>query len=445
MRSPLPVLFVAVLFAAVLFAAPLPTTLQAGESDWTEFLGSAFNVADESDLPTEWSESENIKWKAELPGPGSSSPMILGDRIFLTCWTGYGTEDSGEAGIENLVRHLICLDRGTGEEKWRASVPARMPEDDYNGFLREHGYATNTPATDGERVFVFHGKSGVFAYTLDGEQVWTADVGQESTQRQWGSAASPVVAERDGRPVLLVNAAEESAAVYCFDCQTGEEVWKAEAAGLTQSYATPRLVEIGGQTQIVLAVPGELWGLSLETGKLKWWAEIPVPGNVSPTPSIADGVAYVLGGRPNGGAAVRLEVDGEQKGDITDRAVIWETREASYVPSPVVRDGKLFVVSDKGIAKCLDAASGEVISQERVASGGGFMGMAVYATQLLAGDRLYVTSRTGGTYVLKADESLETLAHNEIAGDRSQFNASPVAAGGVLYLRSDAALYAIGE
>ena len=407
----------------------------------TSFLSDSQLQTDSAGLPLEWSDESGIAWQVDLPGPGSSTPLVVGDRIFVTCYTGYGVDSDAAAdgGTDSLVRHLLCLDAADGSERWRASVPARQPEDPYTGFLREHGYATNSPATDGERVFVFHGKSGVFAYDFDGTQLWTADVGQESTARQWGSAASPVVS--GGK--LIVNAAEESAAVYALDGATGEEIWKAEAGSLTQSYATPRLAEVDGRRQVILAVPGELWGLSEETGKLIWYAESPQPGNVSPTPAIDNGVAYLVGGRPGGSSAIRLG----GTGDVTESNVVWTGSESSYVPSPVVAQTggglRVFFVSDKGIATCLDAATGEVVKERRIARGGGFLGMAVYASTLLAGDRLYCVSRTGGAFVLAADDEMQTLAENRIESDESQFNASPVAVGDRLYLRSDRRLYAI--
>ena len=440
----MPVLLIALLAAD----APAAGTPAAGTS--TRFLGDGLHQTDAADLPLEWDDLSGTAWQHELPGPGSSTPLLLGDRIYVTCYTGFGVnpDDEGKVERSELVRHLVCLRAADGAEVWRASQPARMPEDPYNGFLREHGYATNSPVTDGERVFVFHGKSGVFAYDLDGRQLWTADVGQETSVKAWGSAATPLVvpAAGDQPAMLIVNASEESAALYAFDCRTGELLWKSEADSLRQSYATPRLATVDGRRQIVLGVPGELWGMAVETGKLIWYAEVPVPSNVSPTPAIADGVAYLVGGRPGGSAAVRLAgTNGEpMKGDVTDSNVLWTSRKSSYVPSPVVKDGRVFFVSDKGIAVCLDAATGEVIKERRIATGGGFLGMAVYSSVLLAGDRLYCVTRTGGTYVLAADPTLRTLAHNELT-DPTQFNASPVAVDGRLYLRSDLSLYAIGQ
>ena len=433
--------------ASLLALAVLAAPVSAGES-WTQFLGTASNATEAGDLPLEWSsDSDAIVWTAALPGPGSSSPVVLrdaaaGDRVFLTCYTGYGTEAVGVLADKNdLVRHLLCFS-AEGEELWRKSVPARQPEDDYNGFLREHGYATNSPATDGQRVFVFHGKSGLFAYDLDGTELWSADLGQESTQRQWGSAASPVVVDvPDVGPLVVVNAAEESAAVYAFHRETGEQVWKAEAAGLTQSYATPRVAEVDGRLQLILPVPGEVWGLAADTGKLLWYAEVPLPGNTSPSATIHEGVAYVVGGRPGGAAAVKLG----GKGDVTETNVLWTGSATSYVPSPVYKDGKLFMVTDKGIAAVVDAETGERINQTRLsAGGGGFRGFVMYASVLLAGDRLYAVTRNDGTFVLSANDSLETLKQNTLE-DEGQFNATPVAVEGRLYLRSDTTLYAIGR
>src|SRR5262249_28761343 len=134
-------------------------------------------VSTDKDLPTKWGDKENLVWKTPLPGPGGSSPIIVGDRVFLTCYTGYGIpgEDAGDQ--KDLKRHLLCIDRKKGTVLWDKSVAAKLPEPRYGGFLALHGYASSTPVSDGKQVYVYFGKSGVFAYDLEGKQLWQADVG----------------------------------------------------------------------------------------------------------------------------------------------------------------------------------------------------------------------------------------------------------------------------
>src|SRR5690606_6597010 len=134
--------------------------------DWPQFRGPGGAGISSDSAPTTWSESENLRWKTPLPGPGSSSPIVWGDRVFVTCYTGYGVE-RGSGAPEDLKRHLLCLDRATGRILWQATVDAVLPEDPYQGFISEHGYASSTPITDGERIYVFFGKSGVLAYDFD--------------------------------------------------------------------------------------------------------------------------------------------------------------------------------------------------------------------------------------------------------------------------------------
>src|SRR5262249_3579589 len=157
-----------------------------------------------------------------LPGAGSSSPILVGNKIFVTAWSGAG------AGGGELTRHLVCLDRATGKTLWSKSVTGEKPADRYEGFLQEHGYASHTPASDGERVFVFFGRAGALALDVEGRELWRANLGSGSNRRNWGSASSPVLHEE----LVIINASEESGAIQALDRRTGKLVWKAEGASL---------------------------------------------------------------------------------------------------------------------------------------------------------------------------------------------------------------------
>ena len=411
-------------------------SLHAGQPEWPQFRGpngSGIAAADAHPATT-WSATQNMKWKVALPGPGSSSPVIAGERVFITCYSGYGDGSSG-GGPEKLQRHLICLQRNSGKVLWDKSVPAELPEDEYSGNLREHGYASNTPVTDGERVYAFFGKTGVLAFDFDGRQLWKVNVGKQSSNRRWGSAASPILCQN----TVIVNAAEEGRSVLALDKLTGKEVWKTEVNSLELSFVTPVLVECaGGRSDLALAVPGEMWGLNPDTGKLRWFAQTGITGNVSPSLVAADGIVYATGGYPRQGT---IAVRAGGKGDVTQTNVLWSSQSASYVPSPVVCQGHLYIISDQGSAICLEARTGKLVYKERLPGVTG--GKPFYASVVLAGGHLYATSRRNGTFVVQAAPTFTLLAQNKLADDDTDFNGTPAITGKQLFLRSNRYLYCI--
>lgn len=415
------------------------TTSMAGTSDWPQFRGpnGSGSAAADARPATTWSDTQNVKWKVALPGPGSSSPIVVGERVFVTCYSGYGDGTSGD-GPDKLLRHLICADRQTGKVLWDQSVPAELPEDTFSGFLTEHGYASSTPVTDGERVYVFFGKTGALAFDLEGRQLWKVNLGHQSSNRRWGSGASPVLYQDK----VIVNAAEEGRAVFALNKLTGQEVWKAEADSLELCFGTPVLVDgQDGSADLVLAVPGELWGLNPDTGKLRWFASTRIDGNVSPSVVAADGVIYSTGGYPRlGSVAVRAG----GKGDVTQTNILWSSQNASYVPTPVVHNGHLFVVSDQGFATCLEADTGKLVYKERMPGNStGRNSRPFYASPVLANGQIYAVSRRSGTFILEASAEFKIAAQNQLAGDDSDFNATPAIVGRQLFLRSNRNLYCI--
>lgn len=399
----------------------------AHAEDWPRFRGNGGNGISESDVPVNWSASENLKWKRALPGPGASSPIVIGDRIFVTCYTGEGNQ--------SLERHLLCINRADGEVVWKKTVAAEEREDDYRGFLTEHGYASNTPVSDGEHVYAFFGKSGVFAFDAEGEQLWQTAVGTESSNRRWGSGASLILHGN----LVIVNSSEESQSIRALNRKTGKEVWKSQASSLELTYGTPTLISLDDdRTDLLVGVPGETWGLNADTGKLRWYCLTDLGGNVSPS-VVSDGQSlFVFGGRPAASHGIRTG----GKGDVTDSHMIWSSRNSSYVATPLLHDGKLFWVDDRGVAFCADARSGEALYRERL-DGIGSGGRPVYASPVMAGGQIYVASRWDGTFVLSASAEFKQLARNPIAGDKTDFNATPAISDGELFLRSNQALYCV--
>ncbi len=411
---------------AMAFSLLVNTRSMAGE--WPEFLGPGGTAHSSDSVPTHWSETENLKWKTALPGRGSSSPIVVGDRVILTCWIGQDAPTS---------RQVLCFDKETGRELWAVDFPIDYTEDPFQGYITEHGYASNTPVSDGDSVFVFLGKGGVHALTMDGRRRWSVDVGKESSNRQWGSAASLILWAGS----VIVNASEESKAIWALDKTTGETLWRADAGMLELSYGTPRIVELdGGGQELAISVPSEMWGLDPRTGKLNWYAQTPMTGNVCPSVIVDGDIVYSFGGyRSSGCIAVRAG----GKDDVTESRVLWSNRPSSYVATPLLHEGRFYWINDQGIAYCVSAQDGEVIYRARVGKLEG--GRPVYASPIFAGKYIYVVTRYSGTIVYPPGDSFDPIATNAFADDATIFNATPAVSDGRLYLRSDKALYCIGR
>ena len=405
-------------FLALAFTAP-PNS----QADWPRFLGPGGRATSaDSKVPLEWSDSKNLKWKSVV-GPGSSSPIVWADRVLVTSYSGRG---------ESVSRTVHCLDRSSGTELWEFTVANRGREDPLQGYIAEHGYASNTPVTDGELIYVFFGKMGVYAIDLDGKQRWHATVGKESSNRQWGSGASPIL----HGDLLIVNAADEGRAIVAFDKTNGEEVWKSEAAGYELSYNTPTIVE--QHQELVVAVPGELWGVNLKTGKLKWFAQTELTGNVSPSTILEGETIYAFGGYRSSGSHA-FPVGGSK--DVTDQER-WYARSSSYVATPLLHEGHFYWIDDRGMAFCTRASDGELVYRERV-PGLSSGGRPVYASPVLAGDKIYVVTRHDGTLVLPAKPEFKILAQNRFADDESDASGTPAISGNQMFLRTGKYLYCV--
>ncbi|HRQ90543.1 MAG TPA: M15 family metallopeptidase, partial [Bacteroidia bacterium] len=261
---------------------------------WPMFRGpGGSGVAEAGTVPLQWSDTENVKWTLDLPGPGSSSPIVWDDRVFLTCYTGYGDGKSTGTDPLAVVRHLLCVDLATGKLLWTADEKSSVPEDPYEGYLPEHGYASSTPATDGERVYCFYGKNGVHAYGFDGKRQWSAPTGTGSSKMVWGSAASVIV--HGG--IVYVNAGDEARSLLALDAATGRELWRMEHPMLEQTYATPVVQRIAPDREdLLVAMRGELRGLDPATGAVRWSSTSPVTGNLSAGPVALSGNRIALFG-----------------------------------------------------------------------------------------------------------------------------------------------------
>ncbi len=402
--------------------------LVATGADWTGFRGPAGSgVSAERDLPIRWSATENVAWKTKLPGPGTSSPIVVGDRVFVTCFTGYGIEKGGDT--KNLRRQLLCLSRANGDLVWRTEIIPKLPESRLSSQTAEHGYASSTPATDGERIYVFFGRTGVVAFDLQGKQLWQTEVG--TSLSGWGSASSPVLHKN----LVIVNAAVENNAVVALDKRSGQEVWRKR--GLSDCWTTPVLVEVpGGKSELVVHVPGALWAFEPETGVKLWECGGVSSATASSSPVARAGIVYVMGaGVGNSRNVMAVRAGG--KGDVSQSHVIWKQKAGANHSSPLVYGDYLYYVS--GQVCCLRADTGDIVYQERLYSAG-----TEYSSPVAADGKLFAFTRRNGAFVLAANGKFELLAHNEL-GDASVFNASPAIDRGQLLIRSNEYLYCLGK
>ena len=403
------------------------SSTQGLADDWPQFLGPDATARSSDTVPTEWSATKNMLWKADLPGSGSSSPIIVGDKLFLTYYLDAGNKPQ---------RSVVCFNKTTGEKNWSTDFPITYREDAYTGFIQEHGYASNTPASDGKTLFVFLGKGGVHALDFDGKILWSADVGKGSSNREWGSAASLVLTKNN----VIVNAAEEDKAIIAIDKATGKKVWEQKAAMLELTFGTPRLVDLAdGKQELVISVPGEIWSMRPETGKLKWFTATPMTGNVSPSVVVDGENIYSFGGyRSSGSISVRVGGDD----DVSKSNVNWIGRATSYVATPLLYEGQFYWIDDRGLAHSINAETGKEVYKARVS---GLSGRPVYASPVSINGKIYVVTRKAGTIVYPPGDKFEPMSQNIIAGDNTDFNASPAVSDNRLYLRSNQALYCIGE
>jgi outer membrane protein assembly factor BamB len=397
---------------------------EAKGSEWARFRGpNGLGVAESAEG---WSAEPALVWKTELPGPGGSSAVISGDRIYLTSHGGYAVPGSPDGEITELTRHLLCLDRADGTRVWEQTIKAVQPE---QPKVRDHGYASSTPFAEEGRIYVFFGKSGVFAFDPKGTQLWRADVG--SRVHGWGSAASPVVY----KDLVIVNASVESGALVALNKNSGEEVWR--AGGIKESWNTPIFVPVaGGKTELVVAIMGAVLGFDPENGEQLWSCETGIGWYMVPSLVNDQDVVYCIGGRTGGALAVRAG----GRGNVTASRRLWSSNKGSNVPSPILYQGHLYWLHENlGIAYCAEAATGKLIFEERLEGAGQF-----YASPVCVDGKLYCVSRRGSLFTLAASPQFKQLGRKELR-DGGSFDASPSIVGARLLVRSDRFLYCLGQ
>jgi outer membrane protein assembly factor BamB len=419
----------------------------AKAANWHHWRGpTADGAADPSaSPPLTWDATgTNIRWKADLPGRGSATPIVWGDRVFVLSAAKTDREATPDElpkptpGLETKTtppRHfykffVTCLDRNTGTVRWEQVAAERVP---HEGHHETHGYAAGSPTTDGQRLYVSFGSFGIYCYDFDGNQLWSRDLGRLNTRLGWGEAVTPVIHQDN----LLLNWDQEiDSALYCLDAKTGQTRWKADRDERS-SWNTPLVTAYGGRTQVILNGATRIRSYDLKTGEVIW-ACGGMTVNPIPSPLRFQDAAIVVSGY-RGAAAVSVPLG--STGDLgTDGPVNWRyNRGTPYVPSPVlVGDRVYFTEMNVNLLTVLDAATGKpVLDRERLPSVGQF-----YASPIYAGGRVYFTDRSGTTVVLKPGDDLEVLATNRL---NDPVDASPVAVGKQLFLRAQSTLYCIED
>jgi outer membrane protein assembly factor BamB len=411
---------------AILFG----TVASSVADDWLAFRGTHVNgYSPDKNAPVKWTGTDNVAWKFQFPGPGSSSPIIVGDKVIATCYTGLPDK-------KDLMLHVICLDRAKGTRLWQKDLTARLPETPYlppspTRFIREHGYASSTPVSDGTNVYVFFGKSGVYAFDLKGNQLWHKEVGNKLHDLGWGSAASPVLHKN----LLILNADIESGSLVALDKKTGDQVWKKSIGD--NSWSTPVLVDApGGKTEVVISMPSVVKGFDAETGDELWHCK-GIDKFVTSSPVARDGIVYVTGGGAGPFAPTGFAVKTGGRGDVTAN-LLWKRGIGSGISSPVVTDKYLFATSG-GKLNCYTRDKGEPITGRLSIKG------YEYTSPTVASGKIYWTNRAGTTYVFSADDKMTPLGENHIEEDEPRFDGSPAVVDGQLFLRSTHYLYCIGK
>lgn len=441
------------LFATLLSCAALIA------DDWPRFRGpnGSGKATGKTPTVTKWSPTSNVLWKAKIKGNGVSSPIVVGDKVFVTSYTGYGESRSNVGKMSDLKRHLTCFSKTTGDEIWSKTVDPVLPEEPYSGAgIPAHGYASHTPVSDGKMVYAFFGRTGVVAFDMEGNQKWSVNVGKGDSPRGWGSASSPIL----HGDFVIVPATAESSALIGLHKTTGKQVWKQEADGFYSSWSTPLLSKVDEKrTDIVLGVGYEVWGLNPSNGKLRWYAEVHNSGDFNSSIVENDGVIYAVEGRRGGGTGFAVKAGGQKDANAN---VVWKIDELGSFATPIVANDRIYHFAN-GIIKCFNTKDGELVYQSRLpratsagnrsdsgrAGGGrggrGGRGGAEYASPVAANNFIYYVQPNGTTLVIKMGDQYEQIAANKVTEDAESFSATPAISDGKIFLRSSKHLYCVGE
>jgi outer membrane protein assembly factor BamB len=409
--------------------------------NWPHWRGPLANgFVPGGDPPVKWDEKTNVRWRTPIPGKGSSTPIVWGERIFVLTAIDTGREAAAadlprpDPGFERIPRApttyyqfiILCLDRNSGQVLWKQVATEQVP---HEGHHPTHSYAAYSPTTDGQRLYASFGSRGVYCYDFDGKLLWKRNLGRMNTRLGWGEGASPVI---HGDTLVLNWDQEKNSFIIALDAKTGQTRWKVDRDEAT-TWATPLVAEHKGRTQVITMGTKLVRSYDLATGELIWQCGGHTV-NCIPSPlRYRDTVICVSGYKGHYACAVPLDA----KGDVTGK-VLWEHKQGTpYVPSPVLAGERLYFTQfNMPVLTCLDAQTGKpLIDRQRLP------GLeTLYASPVCAGGRLYFCDREGNTLVLKQSDRVEVLALNRLG---EAIDASPVVLGKQLLLRGEKHLYCI--
>ena len=419
-------------------------TLNAAVNDarnWAQWRGPDMTgVSRTAKPPVHWGEDKNVKWKVEIPGRGSSSPIVWHDRVYLLTAIPVGVtgaaqhEPRGALPQRGVHQYkVIALDRRTGKTIWEQVAREEEPHEPAHG---DNGtWASSSAVTDGTHLFAYFESRGLYAYDLNGKPIWNVDLGDKKMRNQFGEGSTPAL--HGNYLVVVWDHIAGPSFVVTLDKRTGKEVWRASRDEI-DTWATPLVVEHDGRAQVIVNAMNRVRSYDLATGTIVWEG----PGttmNVIPTPVSGHGMVFIMSGfRGNNLKAIRLA---DAKGDIAKTgAIAWQLdRDTPYVPSPLLYDNILyFLKTNNGLLSAFDAASGKPHYQAlRMAKA-----PEVFASPVGADGRVYIVSRDGVTTVIKHGPTYEVLAENTLDDG---FDASPALVDGEIFMRGYRYLYAIGQ
>jgi outer membrane protein assembly factor BamB len=418
----------------------------AANDDWSRWRGPNYDGMARGEAPVEWNGDKNIAWKVPIAGRGFSSPILWGDKIFLTTAVPASTEQAAQPGSGDGGRRgsgggvgagrehkfvVMCLDRNTGKTLWERVATTAAPHEGYHG--RYGSFASNTPATDGKYLYAFFGSRGLYTYDLDGKLIWKKNFQPMRMRLQFGEGVAPVI---DGNSLYLKFDQEQGSHLLALDKNTGKELWRVDRDEVS-SWSEPLVVTHNGRKQVVVSASNKVRSYDPATGKVIWETS-GLGTNVIPAPVTTNGIVYVMSGHrePN-----LLAVKLGREGDLTNSdAILWTNdRGNAYTAAPVLHDGKLYFISDNGMLSCLNAATGEpYYKQQRLPKPYNFK-----ASPVGAGGKLYLATEEGDVVVVRMGEKFEVLATNTMPNEF--FVSTPAIADGSIYIRGQNALYCVRQ
>ena len=400
------------------------------EDNWPTWRGPySTGVAPFSSPPVSWSETSNVKWKTAIPGKGYSTPIVWGEKLFVT--TAVIKEDAPDSTIVPYVFNVVALNRENGDIIWERTV---AEEEVQNRIHQSSSHASNSAVTDGKYLYAYFGSRGLFCLDFQGNILWKRDFGQLEKRNNFGEGSSPTVY---GNNIVVLWDHEGQSEIYCLDKNSGKDVWKKERDE-PSSWSSPLILEFDGKVQVITTASNKVRSYDLEDGEMIWECS-GLTGNVTPNPVFNEGILYVMSGY-RGNALLAISLDGAS-GDITDsEAILWSTdQNTPYIPSPLLINNRLyFLRSNSGAITCLDALSGKLNYGKEMLDDLGI----VYNSPVAAGGRIYQPGGSGLTYTLKEGPELEILSKNKLD---DSFTTSPAIAGDEIFLRGLKHLYCIAN